>query len=117
MRGRGWFLVGFLVLAVFAGLLAYGDVGQIGALLAGFPPGWFAAAAGLALLNYALRYARWWLYLRALDAHVPHAVSLPVFMAGLALSITPGQGGGDAQKRLAESAGGGCRWRSRRRRW
>ena len=93
MRGRGWFLVGFLVLAVFAGLLAYGDVGQIGALLAGFPPGWFAAAAGLALLNYALRYARWWLYLRALDAHVPHSVSLPVFMAGLALSITPGKVG------------------------
>ena len=93
MTARRWLLVGGLVLAVFAGLLAYGDARQIGTLLAQFPPGWFAVAAGLALLNYAFRYARWILYLRALELRVPHSVALPVFLAGLALSITPGKVG------------------------
>ncbi|CAI8026047.1 Pyridinium-3,5-biscarboxylic acid mononucleotide synthase [Geodia barretti] len=78
---------------VFAGLLAYGDVRQIGPLLARFPPVWFAAAAGLAVLNYALRYIRWAMYLRALNIRVPQSVCLLVFVAGLALSITPGKVG------------------------
>ena len=93
MTARRWLLVGGLVVVVFAGLLAYGDARQIGTLLAQFPPGWFAAAAGLALLNYALRYVRWILYLRALELRVAHSVALPVFLAGLALSITPGKVG------------------------
>lgn len=93
MTARRWLLLGGLVVVVFAGLLAYGDARQIGTLLAQFPPGWFAAAAGLALLNYALRYVRWILYLRALELRVAHSVALPVFLAGLALSITPGKVG------------------------
>ena len=93
MTIRRWLLLAFLIAAVFAGLLAYGDLRQIGGLLTGFPPLWFAAAAGLAALNYALRYLRWSMYLRALDIRVPRSVSLPVFVAGLALSITPGKVG------------------------
>ncbi len=93
MTIRRWLLLAFLIAAVFAGLLAYGDLRQIGGLLTGFPPLWFAAAAGLAVLNYALRYLRWSMYLRALDIRVPRSVSLPVFVAGLALSITPGKVG------------------------
>jgi uncharacterized membrane protein YbhN (UPF0104 family) len=86
-------LVGLLVVGVFAGLLAYGDVGQMAALLSRFPPGWFAAAAGLAVLNYALRYCRWFMYLRVLEIGVPHSVAAPIFVAGLTLSITPGKVG------------------------
>lgn len=93
MTTRRWLLLGGLVVAVFAGLLFYGDARQVGTLLVRFPPGWFAVAAGLALLNYALRYARWLLYLRALDIRVAHTTALPVFLAGLALSITPGKVG------------------------
>lgn len=93
MTTRRWLLLGGLVVVVFAGLLFYGDARQVGALLTQFPPGWFAVAAGLALLNYALRYARWLLYLRALGLSVPHSAALPVFLAGLALSITPGKVG------------------------
>ena len=93
MSRNRWLLLGLLAVVVFAGLLAYGDVRQIGALLARFPPGWFAAAAGLAVLNYALRYIRWAMYLRALNIRAPHSVCLLVFVAGLALSITPGKVG------------------------
>ena len=95
MSRRGWLLLIFPALAVFAGLLAYGDLRDIRGLLADSPSpyGGFAAALALALLNYLLRYLRWTMYLKALDISVSHSVSAPVFAAGLALSITPGKVG------------------------
>ena len=93
MSRNRWLLLGLLVVGVFAALLVYGDVRQVGVALAQFPPGWFAAAAGLAVCNYALRYVRWMMYLKALDIRVPASISLSVFTAGLALSITPGKVG------------------------
>lgn len=79
--------------AVIAGIAIYGDVNQLGNRLAGF--GWaaFAAALGLALLNYALRFLRWQLYLRDADLAVPTGLSLRVFLSGFALSVTPGKVG------------------------
>ena len=95
MNARRWLLLGFLTAAVFGGLLAYGDFREVGQLLVDSPSayGAFALAAGLALLNYALRFVRWSMYLRALHIDVPLRVSLPVFLAGLALAITPGKVG------------------------
>ena len=82
-------------MAVFGGLVAYGDFREVGRLLVSSPSayGAFTLAAGLALLNYALRFLRWSMYLRALRINVPLRVSLPVFLAGLALAITPGKVG------------------------
>ncbi len=90
-----WLLLGFLMAAVFGGLVAYGDFRQVGQMLVNSPSayGAFALAAGLALLNYAVRFLRWSMYLRALSIDVPLRVSLPVFLAGLALAITPGKVG------------------------
>jgi len=79
--------------AVFAGFSIYADVSELGDRLAGF--GWWAMAAALslALANYAIRYVRWTLYLRASDIHVPARNSFLVFFSGFALSITPGKVG------------------------
>ena len=93
MNKRRWLLLGLVTALVFAGLVGYGDVRQVGALLARFSPGWLLAAMGLAVLNYALRYARWMLYLGALGIRVAPRDSVPVFAAGLALSVTPGKVG------------------------
>ena len=95
MSLRNWLLLAFLVVAAFAGLLVYGDLREIRGLLAESPSpyGGLAAALGLAALNYALRYVRWAMCLRALDIRVPGSISLAVFLAGLALSITPGKVG------------------------
>lgn len=97
MSRRRWLLLGLLTAGVFAGLLAYGDLRDIGGLLAADPAGaarGVGAAAALALVNYGLRFLRWHLYLRALGIEAPlGTVSLPVFLAGLALSITPGKVG------------------------
>ena len=95
MNGRRWLLLGLLTVAVFGGLLAYGDFRQVGRTLLDSPAAYtgLAAAAGLAAVNYGLRYLRWSMYLRALGIRAPVSVSVPVFVAGLALSITPGKVG------------------------
>ena len=95
MNGRRWLLLGLLTAAVFGGLLAYGDFRQVGRMLWDSPAAYtgLAAGAGLAVVNYGLRYFRWSMYLRALGINAPASVSVPVFVAGLALSITPGKVG------------------------
>jgi uncharacterized membrane protein YbhN (UPF0104 family) len=77
--------------AVFAGVSIYGDVSELGNRLAGFRWWTFAAALGLAMTNYALRYIRWTLYLRQGSIHVPARTSALVFVSGFALSVTPGK--------------------------
>lgn len=78
-------------IAVFASISIYADVSELGDRLAGF--GWwaFGAALALALLNYAIRYLRWSLYLRARAIDVPARLSILTFLSGLALSVTPGK--------------------------
>jgi glycosyltransferase 2 family protein len=80
-------------IAVFAGISVYADVSEIAARLRGFAWWTFAAAIGLALVNYALRFARWSIYLRDRGLAVAPRLSLLVFIAGFALSITPGKVG------------------------
>ena len=80
-------------IAVFAAISVYGDLSEIGTQLGGFAWWSFAAALGLALVNYALRFARWTLYLRHGAIQVPPRTSLLVFASGLALSVTPGKVG------------------------
>ena len=95
MKRRNWLLLILLTVAAFAGLLVYGDLREVSSLLANAPSPYagLAAALGLAVVNYVLRYLRWAIYLRALDIRVSHSVSASVFVAGLALSITPGKAG------------------------
>lgn len=95
MSWRGWLLVLLVTVAAFAGLLVYGDLREVRVLLASSRSIYvaFGATLALAAINYVLRYLRWLLYLRALDIRVPFGVSVSVFAAGLALSITPGKAG------------------------
>jgi uncharacterized protein (TIRG00374 family) len=95
LSGRNWLILLLLTVAAFAGLLVYGDLHEVSGLLVDSPALYaaFAAALGLAMINYALRYLRWLMYLRALGIRVPWTVSVSVFAAGLALSITPGKAG------------------------
>lgn len=78
---------------MFAAVSIYGDVNELGNRLAGYAWWTFAAALGLALANYALRYVRWMLYLRNRSLDVPHRTSVLIFASGFALSVTPGKVG------------------------
>ena len=82
-----------LTLTVFGGLVIYGDFRDVGSRLANFPIGYLLAALGLACLNYLLRFFRWAYYLQLLRVDVPMLDSGLVFLAGLAMSITPGKVG------------------------
>lgn len=47
----------------------------------------------LSLINYGLRFIRWQLYLRAMGHPVPWWPSLKIYLAGFALTTTPGKAG------------------------
>lgn len=91
--GRRLVIGVLLGLGVFAAFSIYADTGKLAARLAGF--GWwaFAGALGLALVNYGLRFVRWQLYLANRDIEVPGRLSATIFVAGFALSVTPGKVG------------------------
>lgn len=57
--------------------------------------GWFGAmqVLGLVLLGYGLRFLRWQVYLQALQHRLPWWSSLKIYLAGFALTTTPGKAG------------------------
>ncbi|AUN94347.1 lysylphosphatidylglycerol synthase transmembrane domain-containing protein [Pseudazoarcus pumilus] len=63
-----------------------GAVARVGA-------GGIALALLMSLVNYGLRFLRWQYYLRALGHHVPTGQSLRIYLAGFALTTTPGKAG------------------------
>lgn len=52
-----------------------------------------AIALLLSLVNYALRFLRWQAYLHAMHHPVPWLPSLKIYLAGFALTTTPGKAG------------------------
>ena len=81
------------VVAVIASVTVVGDIREVRHSLAGFAWWALAAALGLALVNYLLRFVRWQLYLRDRRVHVPAGDSALVFVAGFSMAITPGKVG------------------------
>ena len=81
------------VAIALAAIVAFGDVRLLASRLHDFYWPSFAGALGLALANYAIRFARWELYLNRQGVHVPRRDSALVFGAGLSLAITPGKVG------------------------
>ena len=47
----------------------------------------------MSLANYGIRFVRWEMYLRMLKIRIPLKTSASIFMAGLAMTITPGKVG------------------------
>jgi uncharacterized protein (TIRG00374 family) len=88
---RSWIWIAIVLVIGVAAALMLGDVGHVLDKLDGFAWSAFAAALGLALGNYAIRFVRWTLYLGRQGVRVPAGDSALVFGAGLSLSITPGK--------------------------
>lgn len=76
---------------VYAGIALFTDARGLLASLASFPVGIALAALGLSVINYALRFAKWQLYLKKLKFDVPVGASFNIFIAGMAMSVTPGK--------------------------
>lgn len=83
------FAIALYVLSVMAA-----DSDRVFESLAAINPLTWAAVLGLSLGNYVLRYVRWDMYLRSLSGiRVPHKQHLCYYLAGFALSTTPGKAG------------------------
>jgi glycosyltransferase 2 family protein len=78
--------------AVYVGFSIWADVGRVGEALASFRWGYALLACLLAAANYGVRFLRWQFYLRRVGVTtVKTADSLQVFLAGFALTVTPGK--------------------------
>jgi glycosyltransferase 2 family protein len=75
--------------AVVLGLGLYADFGRLGDELASFRWELFPLALALTALNYLIRFWRWQRYLARLAVEVPTGRSFAIFVAGLAMTITP----------------------------
>jgi uncharacterized protein (TIRG00374 family) len=88
---RRWLWIAIAAVIGVAALSMIGDVRHVADRLHGFAWPAFAAALGLALGNYVLRFVRWQVYLARQEVRAPVGDSALVFGAGLSLSITPGK--------------------------
>lgn len=82
-----------LAALAYLGLSAWGGRAEVAGALARV--GWATVGAMLALsaANYGLRFLRWQMVLRALGAPQPWRPSLVIYLAGFALTTTPGKAG------------------------
>lgn len=80
-------VIGYALFSLWGGLedvaSATMKVGIVGCLVALF----------LSLINYLIRFVRWQTYLGVLGYHIPILPSLRIYMAGFALTTTPGKAG------------------------
>lgn len=78
---------GYLAFSVWSGweevVEAFFMIGVVGSLIALF----------LSLINYALRFVRWQIYLERLGYSIPIIPSARIYLAGFALTTTPGKAG------------------------
>ena len=75
----------------YVALTVYADAAKLKSKLAEFNYWLVLPALGLAGLNYLIRFVKWHYYLGRLEARVPPAESLLVFLAGFVLTVTPGK--------------------------
>ncbi|HEV2852566.1 MAG TPA: lysylphosphatidylglycerol synthase transmembrane domain-containing protein [Thermoanaerobaculia bacterium] len=96
-----------LGLLVIVGLALTAKPAELARSLRGFDPRLLVPVLSLSLANYALRFARWEVYLGRLDVRLPRSRSLAVFLAGFLLSVTPGKAGELGKAWLVRELGGG----------
>ena len=90
LTSRSFAVIGFSV-ALYAALALIFGLDDILRELAGFPTWQLGVLAALSLVNYTLRFWRWEVYLRALDARIPLRESLGLYFSTYVMVITPGK--------------------------
>lgn len=78
---------------VYVGIVLWIDLEDFYAALRDFPPWVAAAACGLSLANYLIRFVKWERYLKLLDIRLERGTSFLIYMAGFAMGVTPGKMG------------------------
>jgi len=88
------FVIGiFLGVAIYLLLIVSSNFNQLVRYLSSIPLIIILIAVFLSFLNYIFRYFKWLLFCKSLQLEIPLFFNFKVFMAGLALSITPAKAG------------------------
>lgn len=77
----------------YLGFSLWGGWREVGDALAKVGVGGITIALAMSLINYGLRFLRWQSYLGAFGHAVPWWPSLRIYLAGFALTTTPGKAG------------------------
>lgn len=96
-----------LALVVIAALALYADGRELLRHLGDFDPALLVPILALSLVNYALRFWRWHVYLRRVGSDLGVLDSLWVFLFGFVLTVTPGKLGELGKAWLVRELGGG----------
>lgn len=78
-----------LGVVIFAALGIYADFGDLSEKIKFFDFSYLPIILILAPLNYVLRFVKWNYYLKQLKIKIPMKINLPVYVAGLSMTITP----------------------------
>jgi uncharacterized protein (TIRG00374 family) len=93
-RFRGWLAGGVAFAAVvYVAATLWVGVRDVGDALVGFRWSMFLPVLVLTLLNYALRFWKWQYLLGRLGVRIPWRENAWLFLAGLAMAISPGKAG------------------------
>lgn len=79
--------------ALYLGVTLWAGASEVWRALTLVGVGGLLLALSLSLVNYSLRFTRWQLYLRRLGHQVPLRTSAHIYLAGFALTTTPGKAG------------------------
>lgn len=90
---RGIAICVALAVVVYGVFAINEGAGEVGGQLADFAWEWLPLLLALSLGNYVVRFIRWEIYLRMLGIRVSLKTSSSIFLAGLAMTITPGKVG------------------------
>ncbi len=90
---RALIISSVLALVVYAVVLLNGDRDAINHAFSRIDGVLWLSVLGLSLINYVLRYARWDFYLRQLQTVIPIKCNFTLYMAGFALTTSPGKVG------------------------
>ena len=85
----GWGLLAGVL--VYAAMALGSDAGATWQAIVKVSAWAWAAALGLVLLNYGVRFLKWRRYLALLQLHVPWRPSLLIAWSGMVMSVTPGK--------------------------
>lgn len=80
-----------LAVVVYGGFAIHEGGAAVGEQLLSFAWEWLPVLLALSLANYVVRFIRWEAYLRMLDIRISLKTSIGIFLAGLAMTITPGK--------------------------
>ncbi len=105
--GRGLLIAGVLAILVLALLALVSDGRELMIEIGRFDPLVLIPVLALSLVNYALRFVRWQLYLRKLGSTLDRPGSLAIFLVGFVLTVTPGKAAELGKAWLVRHLGGG----------